>query len=181
MAQHEYEAKFLAVDVDAVRGRLRAAGAERVFDRTLFTRLIFENDAVQGQQWLRLRDEGGRTTLTLKQVTDATRIDGTTEIEIEVGDLDGTAELLTALGLRQVRYQQNYREEWRLDGVTYDLDTWPDLPTFLEIESTSEDAVRKAVADLGLDYGQARFGSIDLIYKSELGRDILTEPTLLFR
>lgn len=180
MAQHEYEAKFLKIDVDALRDRLQAAGAERVFGKTMFTRLIFENDAVKGEQWLRLRDEGGKTTLTLKQVTDATHINGTTEIEIEVNDLERTAELLTALGLRQVRYQQNYREEWQLNGVTYDFDTWPELPTFLEIESSSEDAVRKAVADIGLDYTEARFGSIDLIYKSELGRDILAEPTLLF-
>ncbi|MEV2215398.1 CYTH domain-containing protein [Streptomyces sp. NPDC050997] len=180
MAQHEYEAKFLKIDVEALQDRLQAAGAERAFGKTMFTRLIFENDAVQGEQWLRLRDEGGKTTLTLKQVTDATHINGTTEIEIEVNDLERTAELLTALGLRQVRYQQNYREEWQLNGVTYDFDTWPELPTFLEIESSSEDAVRKAVADIGLDYTEARFGSIDLIYKSELGRDILAEHTLLF-
>lgn len=50
----------------------------------------------------------------------------------------------------------------------------------LEIEGSSEKAVRGAAAALGLDYGQARFGSIDLIYQSELGRDILAEPTLLF-
>ncbi|MCX3059211.1 class IV adenylate cyclase [Streptomyces beihaiensis] len=180
MAQHEYEAKFLEIGVDAVRGRLRAAGAERVFGRTMFTRLIFENDAVRGEQWLRLRDEGGKTTLALKQVSDATHINGTTEIEIEVNDLGRTAELLGALGLRQVRYQQNYREEWQLDGVAYDFDTWPGLPTFLEIEAGSEEAVRKAVAALGLDYDKARFGSIDLIYKSELDRDILAEPALLF-
>jgi len=116
----------------------------------------------------------------LKQVTDATHINGTTEIEVEVSDLEKTAELLKALGLRQVRYQQNYREEWQLDGVTYDLDTWPGLPTFLEVEGPSEQAVRAAVAELGLDYSEARFGSIDLIYKSELNRDILAEPTLLF-
>ncbi|WP_328385613.1 class IV adenylate cyclase [Streptomyces sp. NBC_00400] len=180
MAQHEYEAKFLEIDVDALRDHLKAAGAEQVFPKTLFTRLIFENDTVQGEQWLRLRDEGGKTTLTLKQVTDASHINGTTEIEVEVSDLEKTAELLKALGLRQVRYQQNYREEWQLDGVTYDLDTWPDLPTFLEVEGSSEQAVRTAVVKLGLDYNEARFGSIDLIYKSELNRDILTENTLLF-
>ncbi|EST37699.1 hypothetical protein N566_11600 [Streptomycetaceae bacterium MP113-05] len=180
MPQNEYEAKFLGIDVDAVREQLRAFGAQRAFDRTLFTRLIFENDAVQGEQWLRLRDEGGRTTLTLKQVSDATTIHGTTETEIEVDSLDTTAELLKALGLRQVRYQQNYREEWRLGDLTYDLDTWPGLPTFIEIGGLSEDAVRKAVADLGFDYDQARFGSIDLIYKSETNRDILAEPRLLF-
>jgi adenylate cyclase class 2 len=180
MADHEYEAKFLAIDVPALREYLKAAGAEQVFPKTMFTRLIFENDAVQGEQWLRLRDEGGKTTLTLKQVTDASHIGGTTEIEIEVNDLEKTAELLKAVGLRQVRYQQNYREEWRLGDVTYDFDTWPELPTFIEVEGPSEEAVRKAVADLGLDYDEARFGSIDLIYKSELNRDILAESTLLF-
>ncbi|MFI7101929.1 class IV adenylate cyclase [Streptomyces sp. NPDC050161] len=180
MADHEYEAKFLEIDADALRDHLRGAGAEQVFPKTMFTRLIFENDAVQGEQWLRLRDEGGKTTLTLKQVTDASHINGTTEIEIEVSDLNKTAELLGALGLRQVRFQQNYREEWQLDGVTYDFDTWPDLPTFLEVEGTSEAAVRGAVAALGLDYAEARFGSVDLIYKSELSRDILAQPTLLF-
>lgn len=40
--------------------------------------------------------------------------------------------------------------------------------------------MRKAVAELGLDYTEARFGSIDLIYRSEKNRDILAEPTLLF-
>ncbi|GAA3010476.1 hypothetical protein Sfulv_32470 [Streptomyces fulvorobeus] len=37
-----------------------------------------------------------------------------------------------------------------------------------------------AAALLGLDYSEARFGSVDEIYRSESGRDILTEPTLLF-
>ncbi|THA25662.1 CYTH domain-containing protein [Streptomyces sp. RKND-216] len=180
MPQNEYEAKFLNIDVDAVREQLRAVGAQRTFEKTLFTRLIFENNAVQGEQWLRLRNEGGKTTLTLKQVSDAFTIHGTTEIEIEVNSLDTTTELLKALGLRQVRYQQNYREEWQLGHITYDLDTWPDLPTFLEIEGPSEDAVRTAVVDLGYDYNEARYGSIDLIYKSEAARDILAEPTLLF-
>jgi adenylate cyclase, class 2 len=180
MAEHEYEAKFLAIDVEVLRDKVRNADAEQVFPKTMFTRLIFENDAVQGEQWLRLRDEGGKTTLTLKQVSDATHIGGTTEIEIEVSDLEKTAELLKAVGLRQVRYQQNYREEWQIGGITYDFDTWPDLPTFLEVEGPSEEAVRTAVANLGLDYTEARFGSIDLIYKSEANRDILAEPTLLF-
>jgi hypothetical protein len=31
-----------------------------------------------------------------------------------------------------------------------------------------------------LSHARARFGSVDEIYKSETGRDILTEPTLLF-
>lgn len=178
--KHEYEAKFLAIDVDALQAKLTNLGATQTFPRTLLTRKIFENDALDGGQWIRLRDEGTRSTLTLKHVTDATRIDGTTEIETEVTDLHAMAEILRGLGLREVRYQENYREEWRLGEVAFDFDTWPDLPTFIEIEGPDEASVRQAAALLDLDYAEARFGSVDEIYKSEAGRDILAEPTLLF-
>ncbi|CAD5965314.1 protein of unknown function [Streptomyces sp. KY75] len=40
--------------------------------------------------------------------------------------------------------------------------------------------MRQAAALLDLDYSEARFGSVDEIYKSESNRDILAEPTLLF-
>ncbi|MEV7354255.1 class IV adenylate cyclase [Kitasatospora sp. NPDC091276] len=178
--KHEYEAKFLSVDVADLQAKLTALGAVRSFPRTLLTRKIFENDALDGNQWIRLRDEGTRSTLTLKQVTDATTIDGTTEIETEVADLHAMAEILRRVGLREVRYQENYREEWCLGEVAFDFDTWPDLPTFVEIEGPDETSVRQAAALLDLDYSEARFGSVDEIYKSEAGRDILAESTLLF-
>ncbi|KAA8885894.1 class IV adenylate cyclase [Nocardia colli] len=178
--KHEYEAKFLSVDIEGMRAKLTQLGAIKSFPRTLLTRKIFDNDALTRGAWVRLRDEGSRCTLTLKQVTDATTIDGTTEIETTVGDVHAMGEILVELGLRQVRYQENYREEWQLGEVVFDLDTWPGLPTFLEIEGPSEAAVRLAAARLDLDYAEARFGSVDEIYKSETGRDILAEPTLLF-
>jgi adenylate cyclase, class 2 len=178
--KHEYEAKFLAVDIAGLQAKLAALGAVRALPRTLLTRKIFENDSLDGGAWLRLRDEGTRSTLTLKQVTDATTIDGTKEIETEVADLHAMADILRRVGLTEVRYQENYREEWRLGEVAFDFDTWPDLPTFLEIEGPDEVSVRQAADLLGLDYSQARFGSVDEIYKSEAGRDILAEATLLF-
>lgn len=178
--KHEYEAKFLSVDVAEAHARLAALGAVQVFPRTLLTRKIFESDALLRGSWVRLRDEGRRSTLTLKQVTDATTIDGTTEVETEVSDLHAMAEILGSLGLREVRFQENYREEWRLGEVAFDFDTWPGLPTFVEIEGPDEASVRHAAALLELDYSKARFGSVDEIYRSEAGRDILAEPTLLF-
>ncbi|MFG3319696.1 class IV adenylate cyclase [Streptomyces sp. NPDC048171] len=178
--KHEYEAKFLAIDTAALQAGLTALGAAQAFPRTLLTRRIFEADSFERGTWIRLREEGTRSTLTLKQVTDGTRIDGTKEIETEVSDLDATADILRRAGLTEVRYQENYREEWRLGEVVFDFDTWPGLPTFLEIEGPDETSVRQAAALLDLDYSEARFGSVDAIYRSEADRDILTEPTLLF-
>ena len=90
------------------------------------------------------------------------------------------AEILTLIGMAEIRYQENYREEWHWGEIAVDFDTWPGLPTFVEIEGPHEASVRQAAVALGLDYSQARFGSVDEIYKSELGRDILAEHTLLF-
>jgi adenylate cyclase class 2 len=178
--KHEYEATFVSVNVDDLRARLTKLGAGQEHPRTLLTRKIFENDALARGAWVRLRTEGARSTLTLKHVTDSTTIDGTTEIETTIGDLSAMAEILTALGLREVGYQENYREEWRLGDVTFDLDTWPGLPTLLEIEGPDEPSVRRAAGQLGLNYEEARFGTVAEIYKSETGRDIHREPTLLF-
>jgi adenylate cyclase class 2 len=82
------------------------------------------------------------------------------------------------MGFKVLRYQENYREEWKLGEVTFDLDTWPDLPTFLEVEGPDEDAVRAAAEKLGLDLTQASYGSVDEVYLAVLERDILAEDTL---
>lgn len=178
----EYEARFLAVDVNAVLARLRELGANCVIPRLLMRRLVFTNaDIVARRGWLRLRDEGIRTSLTYKQTTAATAtVDSTLEAEVQVSDFDGTRALLEAMGFTAVRYQENFREEWKHHGVTFDLDTWPDLPTFLEIEGPDEAAVREAADALGLDPDHASYGSVDEVYLAVLDRDILAEDTLTF-
>jgi adenylate cyclase, class 2 len=119
--------------------------------------------------------------LTYKQVAgqDAA-IDSILEAEVGVSDFDAARNLLEAMGFTTLRYQENYREEWELDGVVFDIDTWPDLPTFLEVEGPDEEAVKAAAAKLGLNFGDAGFGSVDEVYLAELGRDILHEQRLVF-
>jgi len=178
----EYEARFLTIDLDAVLDKLTAQSATCVMPRTLMRRIVFKNsDIEQRGGWLRLRDEGHRTTLTYKQTTaDTSAIDTTLEAEITVSDFEATKTLLEAMGFKALRYQENYREEWKLGEVTFDLDTWPDLPTFLEVEGPDEDAVRAAAEKLGLDLTQASYGSVDEVYLAVLERDILAEDTLTF-
>jgi adenylate cyclase, class 2 len=178
----EYEARFLAVDVDAIIDRLRSRAATCVMPRTLMRRIVFQNaDITARGGWLRLRNQGERTFLTYKQTTSPeSAIDTILEAEVQVGDFDAARILLEAMGFTALRYQENYREEWHLDGVTFDLDTWPDLPTFLEIEGPTDNAVREAAEGLGLDLTHATYGSVDEVYLAVLHRDILTEPTLTF-
>lgn len=76
---------------------------------------------------------------------------------------------LTLCGLKLASYQENYRENWRYRDVVLSIDTWPGLQSFLEIEGSSEEAVRSAADQLGLGYTKAYFGTIDKLYEQELG------------
>lgn len=178
----EFEARFLAIDTDAVRNKLAAQGGVCVMPRTLMRRIVFKNDDIAERGgWLRLRDEGRRITMTYKQTTgDTSAIDTTLEAEIQVNDFQAAKTMLEAMGFKALRYQENYREEWKLGAVTLDLDTWPGLSTFLEIEGPGEEAVHTTAKALGLDFAHASYGSVDEVYLAVLDRDILAEKTLTF-
>ncbi|MDJ0346300.1 CYTH domain-containing protein [Streptomyces sp. H10-C2] len=178
--RREYGAKFLAIDVAGLQAKVTGLGAVRTFSRALLTRKIFENDAIEGGVRVHLRDKGVRSTLALNRISDATAINNTTKIETEVADVRVMAEILRRLGMHEVGYQENYREEWHLGDVAFAFDTWPGLPTFVDIEGPDEASVRQVTALLELNYSEARFDSVDELYKSVVGRDILDEPTLLF-
>jgi hypothetical protein len=66
------------------------------------------------------------------------------ELGTAVVDFDDYRNPLEATGLTLVRYQENYQEEWDLDGVICDLDESPGLPPFIEIACADSDAVHAA-------------------------------------
>ncbi|MBM2618259.1 class IV adenylate cyclase [Actinoplanes sp. LDG1-06] len=178
----EFEARFLDIDTDAFRHTLRAQGGLCVMPRTLMRRFVFTNkDIAERGGWLRLRDEGRRVTMTYKQTTsDVSAIDTTLEAEIQVDDFLAAKALLEAMGFEALRYQENYREEWKLGEVTLDVDTWPGLSTYVEVEGPSEAVVRETAEKLGFDFAYAGYGSVDEVYLAVLNRDILKEETLTF-
>lgn len=165
----EIEAKFLDVDFDAVRAKLRELGAECVQPMQLMRRRNFDYadgrlQAING--WVRVRDEGNKVTLAYKQL-DHRGIDGTKEVSVEVSDFDDTVELLLAAGLRQTSYQETRRESWVLDDVQIELDIWPWVRSFVEIEAPDEETLFKTADKLGFRKEDALHGSVEITYLQE--------------
>ncbi|MFI5803485.1 adenylyl cyclase [Streptomyces sp. NPDC051561] len=173
--KREYEVKFLDVDAAGLQVELSRLSAVQVLPRTLITRKFFEGRVLRDGASLRLRNEGTRSALVLRQ-----GVDGGEEIATEVGDLRAASKVLCHLGLHESRYQENYREGWVLGEVAFVFEIWPDLPPFVAVKGPDEATVRQAAALLGLDLDDARSGGVHDIYRSEAGRNILVEPTLLF-
>ncbi len=162
--QTEIEAKFLDVDPQVVRGALRDLGATLVHPEVLMCRKVFDHPTNKQSDWLRVRDEGDKITMSYKKVVDWT-LHGTKEISIEVSNFDDACAILTAAQLAERSYQETRREKWVLDGVDVTIDTWPWIPTFVEVEGLSEEAVKSVVGKLGFDWTQALYGSVEPAYQ----------------
>ena len=175
----EFEATFIDVNIDDLRKKLIAMNAKLIRPETLMKRVIFYTPIRMKNSWLRVRDEGDRITMSLKQILGNNKIEEQKEIELKINNFDEGVNFLKALDAKQKAYHETKRESWEYRGVEIDFDTWPGLDTFIEIEGDSEEAVKGVVADLGLDFSQAIFGSADIIYKKKLNIpvDIINNKT----
>jgi adenylate cyclase class 2 len=118
----------------------------------------------QKNAFVRIRDEGDKTTITYKQF-DKLSIDGAKEIEVVVDNFDETVALFAAAGLAHSSLQESKRETWRLDDTEIMLDTWPWLKPYVEVESADEMTVKAVSAQLGFDWTDAVFGDVMAAYR----------------
>ncbi len=164
----EFEATFIDIDTDQVREKLELLGAICLKPETLMRRVVFFPPQEVKGGWLRVRDEGDVITMSLKQVT-GSKIEDQKEVMLRIHDFTSGVNLLEALGARKKAYQETRREAWLLNGVEVTIDTWPGLDPFVEVEGHSEADVKSVVEALELNYEEALFGSVDIIYEKKLG------------
>lgn len=163
----EIEAKFLEIDPTVLRAKLKEIGAQQIHAERQMRRLVFDYPDSRLERiggWIRIRDEGDKITFSYKQLNDRS-LDGTKEIETTVGSLEKTAELLKAIGLEQRAFQETKREKWVLGGSEITIDTWPWIPTFVELEAGSGEELKELAEKLDLHWDQALHGSVETAYQ----------------
>lgn len=167
----ECEVKFLNIDPDKLEQQILDLGGVKQFDR-IFKRIVFDYPDLRlnddKHAWVRLRDEGDKVTLSYKQRLDVG--DGVSndrsmlEHEVVVSDFDQTAEIMRNIGLADKFYEENRRVQYKLDNVELDIDYWPQLKPYLEIEAASWEEVDAMIAKLGLNPEDKKIYSTHQIY-----------------
>lgn len=167
----EFEATFLNVQKDAVRAKLKSVGAKLVRPEYKQRRVNFDLQSFGRDfwEWARVRDEGDKITMAYKNIPPDSSIDQQKEIEFDISDMDAGIEFLKTLGARMTNYSETLRERWELDGVEVDIDTWPHLEPYIEIESDSEEKVRAVAKTLGYEWSDAKFCGAGKIYEMVYG------------
>lgn len=174
--QTELEVKILEVNPKAITQKLSDLGATKVSDATLQRRYVYDVVPPRSTAWIRLRDNGRKTTLTVKEIT-SDAIDGTKEIEVSVDDLAQANSLLEFLGFHARAYQENRRTSFKLGDVEIELDEWPKIPAYAEVEGPSEEAIADVVTKLGYEMKDTTSENTEKIYR-RYGFDIHSFPEL---
>lgn len=173
----EYEVRILEINEKVLIQKLEELGATKIGEYNQ-KRYVYDLKPASPQKWIRLRTNGKTTTLTYKNI-ETNKIDGTKELEIEVSDFEATNTMLEILGYQNKGYQENKRIQYRLNGVEIDIDTWPLIPTYVEIEGKDEQSVLKMIKILGLNNEKVTTLDVQSVYM-QYGIDIEKKKDLRF-
>ena len=168
----EYECTILEVDVNSFISKIEKMGAKKIGE-FYQKRYVYDFNPINKNKWIRLRTDGKTSTLTIKEIVDKNEIDGTNEIEIEVSSFENANKILNELGYVARNYQENKRIKYTLDGVEIDIDFWPLIPPYVEIEGKNENDVRKMIERLKIDKNMITTLDVASIYNQIYNIDIL--------
>lgn len=117
---------------------------------------IVKNYGINPNKWVRLRQTNDKTTITIKHILNPefqkteTRIQPVIETEMQVPSIEEGNAILEQLGFSFRNYQEKRRIKYILDDIEFDLDTWPLIPSYMEIEAPSGEKIKEAIQNLGI-------------------------------
>lgn len=153
----EIERKILNINKQELESKLIALKAHKIFEGIIKTKYFDYPDYTfkNRNELLRLRLINNRTELTFKHDrndTNRTRTVNEKNIQLEGDQLDKISEFLISIGFIQSMYFEKHRTEYSLSNkkVKFEIDTYPLLPTFVEIEAGSPEIIDEMITNLEL-------------------------------
>lgn len=172
-SKEEIEVVFLDVNKEGLEEKLLSIGAHKVKD--IFYRHVAmdypDYRLNKDNSWIRLRDEDGEVILAYKKRLGVTSQDGSTndagmeEIEVVVDSYENTKLFFQKIGFIEKHEAEKKRTRWQKGETVFDIDTWPAIPTFLEIEAPTWEDIDTATQLLGFDPKERKICSANQIYK----------------
>jgi len=134
---------------------------------------ILKKHTYNPNEWIRLRQTGNECTYTIKRIKRDTipfvknyNINSVDELEFKIDDFDKANFFLNQLGYSFKSYQEKRRESYvSEDGVSFEIDHWPQIPPYLEIEAKEEKLINVWLKKLCLDNNEVKILNTDDVYK----------------
>ena len=159
----EIELKFLDINVSKIKEKLESVGAKLVYDKDMES-YPFLQDGYSGsdstKKYLRVRKVNSDVKITYKDPAKNSEMTNREEIEITVDNYEKAILLIEKLGFQKGKVFKKHRIHYELGNIHFELDTLENIPTYLEIETTTEDDMIGICEKLDLDMNNGKKGTI---------------------
>ena len=107
---------------------------------------------INPNKWLRLRQSNDKEELTLKHIYEKNNdsIQKVKEFEVNTSNLEETNLILENMGLVRRNYQEKIRHSYIYKDAEIEIDEWPMLKPYMEIECENEDTIQEIIELLDL-------------------------------
>lgn len=131
----EKEIKILDVNVEELQKKLEKIGAKKVFDDDRIITAIDTEDKhflKEEDKLIRITEEGN-TKITMH--VNQSNPDIKREIKFKTSGLKETKDFFIELGLKPISKVKAHRISYELEEIDFDIDFFPVIPPFLEIDT----------------------------------------------
>ena len=159
MTLEQQESTFNAIGYKHLNDTLSIQDVDRLketLSKSEIVRLV-KQFGINPNKWVRLRETNGKTTITIKHILNeklqaefGTKMQPVLETEMEVPSIESGNAILEQLGFSFRNYQEKKRTTYVLDNTEVDIDSWPLIPPYLEVEGESDEQIDSIVRKLAL-------------------------------
>ena len=162
---------ILKLDIDNIREILNNQTLEANMKKFL----------INPNKWVRLRKSNDKIELTTKHILNKKHSDyqNVLETEIEVSSFEEANNLLESIGICKRNYQEKIRYSFVYKDAQIEIDIWPMLEPYLEIECDNNKTIEEVLEKLGLLENEIVSTNTESLYKRK-NIDILQISTLKF-
>lgn len=155
---HEVETKVLDIDAHKIQDMLLKLGATKTKDTKLVVDWYRTIGMKEGEDawFLRIRSNSeGVNEVTWKAKSDIIgKVRKHKEINFNIPEPEKLADLFQELGLEKYAHQEKKRISFEYKDWMFEIDMYPNMPAFLEIEGTSEEHIKEALKLLDIEYNR---------------------------
>lgn len=139
------------------------------------------NFKINPNKWIRLRKSNDKIELTVKHIFEKKNMDvqAVGELEINTSSFEETNSILESIGIVKRSYQEKIRYSYKFNGANIEIDVWPMLKPYIEIECDDISIIENIIEKL--EYTNKKVLSVNTqqLYDS-IGIDLQKIPELRF-
>lgn len=139
------------------------------------------NYLINPNKWIRLRKSNDKIELTVKHIYEKenSKLQKVQEYEIKVSDLDETNQILESIGVVKRNYQEKLRHSFEYNNAEIEIDQWPLLESYMEIECDDETLIQDIINELEFNNKEVVSLNTEQLYKRK-NIDVLKISDLKF-